>query len=208
METRVSPHIVDELHTRLVAELERQGETTLARERLIKIGSEIMARHEVALTGAEADEVINRVIDRMIGWGPLTPLLQDPAITEIMVNGLHSLYCERDGRLQKLPNCFTREEEIMHLINRMVAQVGRRIDASSPLVDARLADGSRINAIIPPLSLTGPVLTIRRFPPHPLGINELTARGTLSASMAAFLRAAILSKHNIIIFCGSIGNFF
>lgn len=195
---------VDQLHRVLVGQLEASfSSVSLTRARLQEMAEAVLRDKFSNLSDAERVLTVSKVLDRMLGWGPLTSLLADQTITEIMVNGLQSLYVERAGRLEKLENCFSSEEEILHLINRMVGPLGRRIDTSSPLVDARLPDGSRVNAIIPPLSLAGPVLTIRRFPAKPLSLAELVSRQTLSQAMADFLATAIKEKRNIVISGGT-----
>lgn len=201
----VSSQIVDQLHKALVSALEQQGTGAAAREakNLTELAKQIIRREEVALPESEQEEAIQAVVDRIVSWGPLTRFLSDPTVTELMVNGAHSLYIERQGVLQRIDDFYITDEELLQIMNRMVALVGRRIDPSSPLVDARLPDGSRVNAIIPPLSLTGPVLTIRRFPARPLTMSDLIEAGTLSRNMAAFLHAAILAKQNIVISGGT-----
>ncbi len=193
----------NDLHRALIQHLERSGETSLDETRLSALADQLIREQRLDVPPTEIEHLIKGVVHRMIGWGPLTPLLQDPHITEIMVNGTHSLYVERGGKLEALPNEFFDDDEILQVINRMVSQVGRRIDASSPLVDARLPDGSRVNAIIAPLSLSGPVLTIRRFPAEPLTLNNLVERQTVSRDMADFLRAAIEARLNIVISGGT-----
>lgn len=195
---------VDKLHRALVNKIEAsQSSSVLTRTYLQNLAEALLNDELQTLSVAEQAVVVSQVLDRMLGWGPLTPLLADPSITEIMVNGLGSLYVERAGQLEQLTNCFSTEEEILHLINRMVGPLGRRIDTSSPLVDARLPDGSRVNAIIPPLSLMGPVLTIRRFPKQPLSLTKLVECSTLDQTMADFLVTAIKAKRNMVISGGT-----
>ncbi|MDO8617303.1 MAG: CpaF family protein [Candidatus Uhrbacteria bacterium] len=194
---------VNDLHRALIQHLELSGETGLNEARLSTLADQLIREQPLGMPVTEVENLIKSVVHRMIGWGPLTPLLQDASVTEIMVNGTHSLYVERGGKLESLPNEFFDDEEILQVINRMVSQVGRRIDAASPLVDARLPDGSRINAIIAPLSLSGPVLTIRRFPEKPLSLDDLIRQETLSRNMADFLRAAIEARLNIVISGGA-----
>lgn len=201
----ITSQIADQLHKALISELEQQGKTGEAREadKLIALARQILRQGTIALPEDQHDRAIQDVVDRILSWGPLTRFLNDPSVTELMVNGSCSLYIERRGILERVNDFQISEEELMQIMNRMVSLVGRRIDPSSPLVDARLPDGSRINAIIPPLSLIGPVLTIRRFPASPMTMRDLVAGGTLNSGMAAFLQAAILAKQNIVISGGT-----
>ncbi len=149
------------------------------------------------------ERILEELIDSVIGLGPLQDLLDDPEISEIMVNGPESVYVERNGKIILSDRKLDGEEEVRSLIERIVAPLGRRIDESSPLVDARLSDGSRVNAIIPPLSLSGPCLTIRKFGKRLLGIDDLLARGSITRTAADFLRACVVSRLNILISGGT-----
>ncbi len=201
----IASQSVDQLHKALVSELEHRGKSEEARQpaTLTALAQRILRNGSVSLPESQHDQVIQDVVDRILSWGPLTRFLNDPSVTELMVNGTHSLYIERNGILERVADFQISEEELMQIMNRMVSLVGRRIDPASPLVDARLPDGSRVNAIIPPLSLIGPVLTIRRFPACPMTMQDLVAGSTLSQGMAAFLQAAILAKQNIVISGGT-----
>lgn len=150
---------------------------------------------------------INNLIDNEInGYGPITELLDDPSITEIMVNGINEIYIELDGRLIKDDSVsFINDEHIIRTIQRLIQPIGRTIDTSNPMVDARLSDGSRLNAIIPPLSLNGPVLTIRKFKKELVGIEDFLRNGTMTPYMARFIEACVKSKMNIIV-CGGTGS--
>ncbi len=200
-------NLIDRVHAELVVDLERLGDRCPAfrRETLMPRVEAVLDNFSEAADPTLRHEVRERVLNRLLGYGPLQPLLDDPTITEIMVNGLHSVYLEREGRLLRQDVQFTSEMEILQIINRMVSAVGRRIDESSPMVDARLADGSRINAIIPPLSTIGPVLTIRRFPSQAYTIQKLLDLKTLSPAMAGFLVACVRAKQNLVI-SGSTGS--
>lgn len=151
----------------------------------------------------DKEALIAEVRDEAIGLGLLEPLLADPSVTEIMVNTFDEIFVERDGRLSRLPLAFSSSSSVMGIIERIVAPVGRRIDESSPLVDARLKDGSRFNAIIPPLALKGPSLTIRKFSTKKLNGEDLIRFGSASASMVKFLEIAVLHKKNIIVSGGT-----
>ncbi len=164
---------------------------------------EIIRQEEIALPKSILNEIKNKVIQRITGLGPLQNLLDDESVSEIMVNGTDNIFVEKNGVLKKTPLFFHSENELLNIINRIVSQVGRRIDKSSPMVDARLKDGSRINAIIPPLSLTGPTLTIRKFSKTPLTLDNLVKLGSITSSTKEILLQAIANKDNIIISGGT-----
>lgn len=178
----------------------------ILRAKIEALVSAMIREEKRVISHADRARLITIITNEAAGYDPLEPLLRDPSITEIMVNGPNEIYIERDGILHRQLNVrFRDEDHIRHIIDRIVSPLGRRIDESSPMVDARLPDGSRVNAIIPPLSLNGPVLTIRRFRKDPLTINDLIRFGTLSQSMADFLRACVIAKLNIIV-CGGTGS--
>ena len=158
-------------------------------------------RHIVPDAGRR--RVVQAVVDEVLGLGPLEVLLRDPTISEVMVNGPSDVYVERDGRLERSDVRFDDAAHVVHTIDRLLAPLGRRIDEASPMVDARLHDGSRVNAIIPPLSLIGPVLTIRRFGHHSLDGEGLVQRGTLSRAMLTLLRDAVRARRNILVTGGT-----
>ena len=139
----------------------------------------------------------------MLGLGPLEPLLADATVSDILVNTHRQVYVERRGRLELTPVRFNDDTHLMKVIDRIVSRVGRRVDESSPMVDARLADGSRVNAIIPPLAIAGPILSIRRFAADPLRMDDLLALGSLSAPMAAFLDALVRARVNLLVSGGT-----
>ena len=147
--------------------------------------------------------VVDEVCNDIIGLGPLEPLLADPSITEIMVNGYNNVYAEIRGKIQLTDVKFRDNEHVMNIINRIVSSVGRRIDESSPMVDARLADGSRVNAVIPPVSLSGPSITIRKFSKSPLTVADLIRFSSVSPQMVAFLEACVKARLNIIVSGGT-----
>jgi len=151
----------------------------------------------------ERQRLMQEVRDEILGFGPIEPLLQDPSINEIMVNGPHQVYVERNGKLELAGVTFYDDAHVLHIIEKIVAPLGRRIDESQPMVDARLPDGSRVNAIIPPLALNGPTLTIRKFSKVPLGIEDLVGFGTLTPEMAEFLNACVKARLNIIVSGGT-----
>jgi pilus assembly protein CpaF len=156
-----------------------------------------------ALPEAERAELIDRVIVLATGLGPLEPLLADPAVDEVMVNGPDSVYVERRGRLERAGVQFAGEAELMHAIERVLGPLGRRVDEASPLCDARLPDGSRVNVVIPPLSLSGPCLTMRRFRREGFSLRELVANGTLPAALAELLAVSVAARASILVSGGT-----
>lgn len=151
----------------------------------------------------EMEALVRQIIHESVGYGPLEVLLREDDITEIMVNGPREVYIERRGRLEKTDVRFKDEQHIRHIIDRIIAPLGRRIDESSPMVDARLHDGSRVNAVIPPISLNGPVMSIRKFNKDPFTIDDLISFGSFTEEMAEFLRAAVKAKCNILVSGGT-----
>lgn len=147
--------------------------------------------------------ILQEILDEVTGYGPIQPLLQDESISEIMVNGPKQIYVERDGRLTRTDRQFRDNQHVMRIIERIVAPLGRRIDEASPMVDARLPDGSRVNVIIPPLSIRGPVLTIRKFFRDALAVDDLVRFGSLSPEMAMFIQACIKGRLNVIVSGGT-----
>lgn len=143
------------------------------------------------------------VLDEIFGYGPITNLLNDPTVTEVMVNGPDKIYIERSGKIEKTENTFRDDKHVLHIIDKIVAPLGRRVDESSPMVDARLPDGSRVNVIIPPLSIKGPTITIRKFAVDPYMIDDLIAFGTLNTDMAKLLKASVKGRINIIVSGGT-----
>jgi pilus assembly protein CpaF len=172
------------------------------RARLEKVTSHIISRDGPVLSAGERGAVIRRVVDEALGLGVLEPLLADRSITEIMVNGPGDIYVERAGRLRRIETTFADEDQLYQTIDRIVAQVNRRVDESSPMVDARLPTGERVNVIIPPLSLVGPVLTIRRFP-RAYSIEELVHGQSVDGPIAELLAAMIRARINVVISGGT-----
>lgn len=162
---------------------------------------EIIKRDLENFRRVNTKKIVQEIINDITGYGPINPLLQDPEITEVMVNGPDMVYVEKEGKLQYTDIKFRDDAQVMQVIEKIVSPLGRRIDESSPMVDARLPDGSRVNAIIPPLSLNGPVITIRKFSKDPYTVEDLINFGTLSREMAVFLNACVKAKINIFI-CG------
>ncbi|MFB0919993.1 MAG: CpaF family protein [Oscillospiraceae bacterium] len=156
-----------------------------------------------AIPRNERSKLVRDIYNNVVGLGPLEPLLADPEITEIMVNGPYSIYVEKKGKLQLSSAVFKDNEHLMNVLSRIVSSVGRRVDEASPMVDARLADGSRINAIIPPLALKGPTITIRKFSKTPFTDADLIRFGSVSAKMMSFLEACVKGRTNIIVSGGT-----
>jgi pilus assembly protein CpaF len=163
----------------------------------------LLAQESIILSRSERQRLFEQIVAEILGYGPIEPLLADETITEIMVNGPKSIYIERKGKIAKVNTSFESDEHLMRIIDRIVAPLGRRVDESSPYVDARLADGSRVNAIIPPLSLIGPVLTIRKFAKIPFTIENLVDFGTITPEAIEFLKACVISRLNIIVSGGT-----
>ena len=194
----------------------------ISSEKLAKLVSEnpLLAENEVrsvchslfddeAIPGAanlsviQREQLIRQLLDAIFGFGPIESLLADESITEVMVNGVHSIYYERDGVLRRSPQNFATEEDIRALIDRILGPLGRRIDESSPMVNARLADGSRVHAVIPPISLIGPTLTIRRFSAHVITLREMAQTGSIDELLEQFLRWAVEARVNIAVSGGT-----
>ncbi|WP_159704024.1 CpaF family protein [Arthrobacter sp. 18067] len=165
--------------------------------------SEFIDDEQVPLTPEERRRLIREIVDEVLGLGPLQKLLDDPLVTEIMVNGARSIYVERAGRLHQTGTTFSSDSHLRRVIERIVSRIGRRIDESSPLVDARLQDGSRVNAVIPPLAVDGPSLTIRKFSAVPLTVEDLVRFDSISPAMAQVLDACVKARLNIIVSGGT-----
>jgi len=187
---------------KLGPELFRQDPGELS-DHVFKAVTEELTLAGTPLTRNERRELVRQLTDDILGYGPIEPLLADDSVTEVMVNGPDRVYVERNGKIEKTPVRFADEAHVMRIIDKIVSQIGRRVDEASPMVDARLPDGSRVNAIIPPLALTGPTLTIRKFSRDPYTINDLISFGTLSARAAQFLGACVRGKLNILISGGT-----
>jgi pilus assembly protein CpaF len=165
--------------------------------------AEIVEAERVPLSNEERHRLIRQISDDVLGYGPLQPLLDDPSVSEVMVNGPEQIFVERAGRLIETSSRFRSEEQLRRVIEKIVSRVGRRIDESSPLVDARLEDGSRVNAVIPPLAVSGSTLTIRKFSADPLKAQDLVAFGSISPEMAQLLEACVAAHLNILVSGGT-----
>ena len=174
-------------------------------ERMVRSAlQDAMQDEDVLLTPADRTRIAQEIADDILGYGPIEPFLRDPDLTEVMVNGPDSIWIERSGRLQKVEGRFTDEAHLRRTIDKIVSRIGRRVDESSPMVDARLPDGSRVNAVIPPLAIDGSLLTIRKFSADPYTSDDLVAFGTYSQRTADFLAACVKGRLNIIV-SGSTG---
>lgn len=200
------------VHRRIVDEMTPEEQTLLSRgeEARDQIKNVIMTytMREIAeerqnFTRLERQKLVDDICNELLGLGPLEPLLQDDKITEIMVNGSQTIFVEQKGKLHLTDSHFYDDTHLMNIIERILTPIGRRVDESSPLVDARLADGSRVNIIIPPLSLVGPVVTIRKFSKKAFGMNDLVNFGTLNDNMAEFLDACVRARLNILVSGGT-----
>ena len=198
LKTRVQNRLLAELDPTM--DVTRVGEV---RNTIQELFEQVLAEENIVLTRQERQRLFEQIAAEILGLGPLQPLLEDQSITEIMVNGAKNIYIEKAGKIHRMPITFESDEHVMRIIDRIVAPLGRRIDESSPYVDARLEDGSRVNAIIPPISLVGPVLTIRKFPETPITLEQLVEYGTLTEDIIEFVRACVVARLNIIISGGT-----
>lgn len=195
------------VHTHLVERMDMASAVSLSRDDLSrslhKALADITATFNIPLNKQERFELITDLIHEVMGYGPLENLINDESVQDILVNGFDQVYVEKAGTLLRTPVQFHDNAHLLKIIDKIVSATGRRVDESSPMVDARLPDGSRVNAVIPPLSLSGPVLSIRKFGKTSLSMDDLLAMGSLFSPMADFLRAAIVSRLNILISGGT-----
>ncbi|MFB0957966.1 MAG: CpaF family protein [Clostridiaceae bacterium] len=162
-----------------------------------------LLRNKKNLSSADKQAVHDQIIDEIFGYGPITKLLDDPTITEVMVNGPYQVYVEKSGKIHPVDVKFRDDRHVFHTIDKIIAPLGRRVDESSPMVDGRLPDGSRVNVIIPPLAITGPTITIRKFAASPYTLDDLITFGTVSLEMASFFRSSVRGRMNIIVSGGT-----
>ncbi len=195
----------------VIEHLEAQGMTTEQLEErglryeIEQVINSRSRRGQLALNSAERLLLIEDVIDEVIGLGPLAPLLRDPTVDDIIVNGANTIYAERGGILERVDTRFRDDAHLMNIIQRIVGPIGRRVDEATPFVDARLADGSRVNIVIPPIALDGPLVSIRKFRLQKLSVEDYLTAGSMSATMAAYLASAVKSRLNVLI-CGGTGS--
>ncbi len=194
------------VQNKLLSELDPSMDITRTddvRRTIQDLFEQILAEENIVLSRPERARLFEQIAAEILGLGPLQPLLEDDTISEIMVNGPKNVYIERKGRLHRVPVTFENNDHVMRIIDRIVAPLGRRIDESSPYVDARLQDGSRVNAVIPPISLVGPVLTIRKFSRNPITIEQLIQFGSITSEAVQFLKACVEARLNILISGGT-----
>jgi pilus assembly protein CpaF len=178
-------------------------ENPASQQQLVAAIQQLIGEQNIPLSSVERDRLTQEVLDEVFGLGPLEPLLQDPSVNDILVNTCNAVYVERRGVLEKTTVIFKDERHLMHVIDKIVSAVGRRVDESSPMVDARLKDGSRVNVIIPPLAVDGPILSIRKFGSTPLGAEDLLRNKALTEPMLEILKGAVQARLNIIVSGGT-----
>lgn len=207
LDARTYNSIKSQVHFSLIKKLDLASVADMPKEELSLVIrqslQDIASREKLPLNQEERAMLISDLLNEILGLGPIEPLMQDDSIQDILVNGHSSVYVERGGVLEPTPIRFRDDEHLMQIIDKIVSSIGRRVDESSPMVDARLEDGSRVNVIIPPLALDGPILSIRKFGQKALTIDDLISSNTLPAEIAAYLEAAVKSKLNILISGGT-----
>jgi pilus assembly protein CpaF len=199
LKTNVHKKLLNRLNLETLASAERSR----AEAEIRSLVFELIADEGTPLSMSERDTILSDIIDEVFGLGPLEPLLRDTSVSDILVNTYRNVYVERSGKLERLPTTFQDDKHLMRVIDRIVSGVGRRVDDSSPMVDARLPDGSRVNAIIPPLAVDGPLLSIRRFPAERLKAEDLVALRAMTRPMLEFLEHCVRAKLNAIISGGT-----
>ncbi len=200
---KIHEQLVSEVDAKLLTQLDQDLSRQELRDKIGHIVQAVITEEQVNLSRAETQQVLTEIVDEAVGFGPIDCLIRDSEISEIMVNGPKKVFVERKGRLELSEVAFRDNNHVMHIMEKIVAPLGRRIDESSPMVDARLPDGSRVNAIIPPLALNGPTITIRKFSADPLTIEDLINFGTLSKEMAQFIEACVKVRLNIVVSGGT-----
>ena len=195
------------LHTQVLEEVDLESvnrlQESVARERVGVVLRDMIQRERTPLASVEREHIVTEVLDDLFGLGPLEPLMADPTVSDILVNGSQKIYIERKGVLEKTNNRFDDDKHLLRIIDRIVSRVGRRIDESSPMVDARLRDGSRVNAVIAPLALDGPSLSIRRFPKDRLDASALIANSSANRQMIELLEGCVKGKLNVLLSGGT-----
>ncbi|MGQ9502619.1 MAG: CpaF family protein [Anaerolineae bacterium] len=196
----------ERIQDRLISELDPSmdlSRTEEVRRTIEAMYDQHLMQEGLILSRAERQRLFEQIVAEILGYGPIEPLLRDDTVTEIMVNGPNKIFVERNGKIEPVNVTFESEEHLMRIIDRIVSPLGRRIDESSPMVDARLPDGSRVNAIIPPLALNGPTLTIRKFSRRPLTVEDLIRFGSITPEAIEFLKACVIARLNIIVSGGT-----
>ncbi|HOJ79566.1 MAG TPA: CpaF family protein [Clostridiales bacterium] len=203
LKVRIHMRIIEEINSGTVRDVEAEGKESDLEQAISGIVESYLDEEGVFITKLDKQKLITEIIDETIGFGPINRLIRDPSISEIMVNGPQNVYVEKKGRLIRTDVVFKDDQHVMKVIEKIVAPLGRRIDESSPMVDARLPDGSRVNAIIPPLALNGPSLTIRKFSERPFTVKDLINFGTMTPEVAMFLKACVEARLNIVVSGGT-----
>ena len=205
LKQNIHKKVIEELDPEILEEVESGADAS--KEEITKeiedLVQDYFDKDAAFIPRGERMKIAAEILDEVLGFGPINPLLMDPAVSEVMVNGPNQIYVEKGGRLTKADVEFRDNAHVLHIIEKIVAPLGRRIDESMPMVDARLPDGSRVNAIIPPLALKGPTITIRKFSKDPLQIEDLVRFGSLTMEMAKFLDACVKAKLNIVVSGGT-----
>src|SRR5499427_3636144 len=199
LKTRIHGQLIERLDLAKLDVLPRE----LVQQQIRRIVEDMLTLDDTPLSRKERDDLVVETAHETFGLGPIEPLMQDPTVSDILVNGAREIYVERHGKLERTRVTFRDDTHLLQVIDRIVSAVGRRVDESSPMVDARLRDGSRVNAIIPPLALDGPVLSIRRFAKDPLRMSDLIEFGTLTPALAEILRATVQARLNILVSGGT-----
>lgn len=203
MKSKIYRKIIDEIKTESLKSLDEAGEMEALEKEITAIVETFLNEDNTFISRNERQKIVSEIIDETIGFGPINPLIQDPTVSEIMVNGPEQVYVEKKGKLVLSGVTFKDEQHVMRVIEKIVAPLGRRIDESSPMVDARLPNGSRVNAVIPPLALNGPTITIRKFSEKPFTVKDLINFGTITPNIAMFLRACVEARLNIVVSGGT-----
>ena len=198
LKTRVQNRLLAELDPSM--DVSKVGEV---RSTIQELFEQILSEENIVLSRPERHRLFDQIVAEILGLGPLQPLLEDETITEVMVNGAKNIYIERNGKIHRVPFTFESDDHVMRIIDRIVAPLGRRVDEASPYVDARLPDGSRVNAVIPPISLIGPVITIRKFFKTPITIEQLIQYGSITPEALQFLKSCVEARLNIVISGGT-----
>lgn len=203
LKDKIHQKLIDDMPQAIMLETNIEKKRAMLKDKILLLAAEESQKLNMILSARDQENLCQILLDDMIGYGPIQKLLDDDEISEVMVNGPYQIYYEKHGKLYLSDIKFKDNEHVMRIIERIVAPIGRRIDESCPMVDARLPDGSRVNAVIPPIALNGPTLTIRKFRKEALTINDLIRFGTLTEEMAKFLEACIKVRLNIIVSGGT-----
>lgn len=200
---KIHNRVIEEIKPDILNYAEENEQNPELKEAISKIAEEVIEGESLYITKNDRQKIVSEIIDEAIGFGPINSLIHNPDVSEIMVNGPKQVYVEINGRIEQSNVTFRDDRHVMHVIEKIVAPIGRRIDESSPMVDARLPNGSRVNAVIPPISLNGPTITIRKFSEKPFTVNDLIRFGTLTPNIALFLRVCVEARLNIIVSGGT-----